>query len=292
MNRQKLDQIVRQYVAEARKDLKNPPRRKFRHVIHRISPELLGLNNGRGRNLGLVNKLLEHNPAQVIQEARQQESSYESGLLMGYLFSDYEVSDREIQQRGSDDFSRGLTKGQVYKAKVLAAKQRRQVDRSIVTLVAGWSVYAYHGVYLLKPGVSELANKIREYSHYGVYAGLLYGIIPMILNGLYHNDLNPSKKLVTSGQFAMHRNPFYFGLLLTGASAATEVLGINLLSENPSWLAVGLTSVGLGWLYHSFYKYAVADEKILEKQFGQEYRDYKNKTPRFFPNPLNLFRRR
>jgi protein-S-isoprenylcysteine O-methyltransferase Ste14 len=79
----------------------------------------------------------------------------------------------------------------------------------------------------------------------------------------------PALKLATDGVYARLRNPMYVGLiLLTGG------IGIALASE---WTLVLLVPMTL--ILH--YGVVLREERYLERKFGEEYRRYKAKVPRW-----------
>lgn len=80
-----------------------------------------------------------------------------------------------------------------------------------------------------------------------------------------------AKGLVTGGIFAHCRNPMYAGNLLA-------VLGLLTLAGNPFGLAVGGVLFLLAYL-----SIVLAEETYLEGQFGDEYRAYRARVPRFLP---------
>jgi protein-S-isoprenylcysteine O-methyltransferase Ste14 len=84
--------------------------------------------------------------------------------------------------------------------------------------------------------------------------------------------LNPPPKLITVGLYARVRNPMAFGVFLLMESAA-----FFLGSPSDIIIFAPLTMI----LYGFYIKYV--EEPELEMRFGQEYRDYKMRVPRFLP---------
>ncbi len=74
-------------------------------------------------------------------------------------------------------------------------------------------------------------------------------------------------KVITNGAFAFSRNPIYLGIILI-------FLGFSIAIK--SWLVVLRLP-----LFIYLYRSSVKEEKLLEKEFGKEYINYKSKTPRF-----------
>lgn len=77
--------------------------------------------------------------------------------------------------------------------------------------------------------------------------------------------------LVTGGIFAHCRNPMYVGNLLA-------LFGLFALTGNPWGLAVGGALFVLAYL-----AITLAEETYLAGKFGDEYRDYRARVPRFLP---------
>jgi protein-S-isoprenylcysteine O-methyltransferase Ste14 len=86
-------------------------------------------------------------------------------------------------------------------------------------------------------------------------------------------ELSPEKygtRLVTSGPFAVIRNPRYvqFYLGIQGLACIANYLA--------SYLAVALWLPGI-------YVIVLLEEKELRQRFGQEYEEYCRRVPRFIP---------
>lgn len=81
-------------------------------------------------------------------------------------------------------------------------------------------------------------------------------------------------KLVTSGTFALCRNPLYISIVLFVIPA------IALLTN--SWLE--LTACVVGFVLLKIY--VGREYQILEEAFGDEYRKYRDETPEFIPFPV------
>jgi protein-S-isoprenylcysteine O-methyltransferase Ste14 len=78
--------------------------------------------------------------------------------------------------------------------------------------------------------------------------------------------------LVTSGIYGWTRNPIYLSFMVA-------ILGVALASD--TWL-------GFAWAMASIvtlYQLARVEESDLEKAFGDEYRRYRTRVPRFLPRP-------
>ncbi|MBI4274581.1 MAG: isoprenylcysteine carboxylmethyltransferase family protein [Rhizobiales bacterium] len=79
----------------------------------------------------------------------------------------------------------------------------------------------------------------------------------------------PSLNLVTGGIFGWLRNPMYVGLTILLAG-----LAIALASD---WMLVLLVAAALTM----HFGVVLREERYLEKKFGETYRAYKNKVPRY-----------
>ncbi|MGE4545642.1 MAG: isoprenylcysteine carboxylmethyltransferase family protein [Pedobacter sp.] len=77
-------------------------------------------------------------------------------------------------------------------------------------------------------------------------------------------------KLVTGGIYARVRHPQYSGLFL---------ITVGFLVQWPSITTMILWPV----LMYTYYRLAMREEKELEKQFGDEFRLYRERVPAFFP---------
>jgi len=76
--------------------------------------------------------------------------------------------------------------------------------------------------------------------------------------------------LVTEGVYAYVRHPQYSGLFL---------VTIGLLIQWPTIITVLMWPVLIG----AYYKLAKREEKDMEKEFGEEYRRYRERVPMFIP---------
>lgn len=84
--------------------------------------------------------------------------------------------------------------------------------------------------------------------------------------------VNRPPRLVTSGQYAYSRNP-----MLTGVFAL--LFGIGVLLESFSLLFI-FTPL---FILINVWELKAIEEPELLKRFGQEYTEYRNKTPMFLP---------
>jgi len=77
------------------------------------------------------------------------------------------------------------------------------------------------------------------------------------------------KKLVTDGLFKVSRNPIYLGFTIS-------LIGVWLLAGN----LVGLIGVLVFFLAANFW-YIPYEEKVMEREFGDEYTVYKSRVRRW-----------
>lgn len=83
--------------------------------------------------------------------------------------------------------------------------------------------------------------------------------------------IEPPKNFIAAGLYRFVRNPMYFGALLTLFAEAALF--------RSAWI---LLYAGLLWLaLHTFT--VLLEEPQLERRFGDTYRDYKARTPRWIP---------
>ena len=84
---------------------------------------------------------------------------------------------------------------------------------------------------------------------------------------------HPSDKLITKGILRYVRNPMYFGILLIYVAFL--------------FLSISLIGIAIFIIVFLVYNWMVNfEERILENMFGEEYREYKKKVPKWIPNPF------
>ena len=103
------------------------------------------------------------------------------------------------------------------------------------------------------------------------FGGLLVLLISLVSFGTSFRvgiDVDHPNKLVTTGIFAVSRNPIYvgFGLVLTG-----EFLVF------PNWVPLVYLAAGT-WLFH---RQVLREEAFMRKQYGQEYAEYCRRVRRY-----------
>jgi protein-S-isoprenylcysteine O-methyltransferase Ste14 len=95
----------------------------------------------------------------------------------------------------------------------------------------------------------------------------------MLLKGLKET------RLMTAGTYSLCQNPLYASLILMIIPALSILLN--------SWLIVTSSIVG----YIVFKRFIYREYSELEGFFGQEYLQYKNSTPEFFPFPVRKLKK-
>ena len=93
--------------------------------------------------------------------------------------------------------------------------------------------------------------------------------------------MNPPPQLVTTGPYAYTRNP-----MLTGVFAL--LFGFGVLFGSVSLLIV-FTPL---FIFINYWELKAIEEPELEKRLGEEYVEYRKKTPMFFPRLGRIFKRR
>ncbi|MCL5103946.1 MAG: isoprenylcysteine carboxylmethyltransferase family protein [Armatimonadetes bacterium] len=108
------------------------------------------------------------------------------------------------------------------------------------------------------------------------HIGLPFVILGEVVRVWSAGYLSKLSNLITSGPFALCRNPLYIGSFLS-------CLGYCFMCNRiEAWIA----GVGLFWLFHGG---AVSyEEKLLSKKFGEAYTQYCRSVPRFVPRPRSL----
>ncbi len=88
----------------------------------------------------------------------------------------------------------------------------------------------------------------------------------------YWSKEKDQEKLVTQGIYSRIRHPQYTGFLLATFGMLLEWVTIPLLIMWPM-------------IFILYYRLARKEEKEMEQQFGEEYREYKKHTSMFIPLP-------
>lgn len=121
------------------------------------------------------------------------------------------------------------------------------------------------------------------------WAGLGLGLFSIWLNAWSHKtlsqklgaDFDPALRLlkvpalVTEGPYARMRHPIYLAFLL---------MQVSLLFLTSNWF-IGLCGIAI--IVSVIAIRVPEEEKLLIEQFGNEYREYMNRTYRLLPKPVN-----
>jgi protein-S-isoprenylcysteine O-methyltransferase Ste14 len=81
-------------------------------------------------------------------------------------------------------------------------------------------------------------------------------------------DTEHPDKLITSGVFAISRNPIYVAFALI-------LLGQFLIF--PNWILLVYVAAGT-WLFH---RQVLREEEYLQQHYGKEYSEYRNRVRRY-----------
>ena len=118
-----------------------------------------------------------------------------------------------------------------------------------------------------------------SYNIYRFITGILLLIIGQLLRlwaagyiPKYRTETIGAPELITSGPYAIIRNPLYAGNAIMGVGWTVIV----------SWYWVIAFALAFLLLYYSII--IPAEEKFLEEKFGREYLQYKQDVPALFPN--------
>ncbi|MCJ7666249.1 MAG: isoprenylcysteine carboxylmethyltransferase family protein [Actinobacteria bacterium] len=157
------------------------------------------------------------------------------------------------------------------------------IPLSILGVVSGVILFTF--LFTRLTGIFEINDvlfRIEKLPHFVLYwvgaaniATFLLIFILGILRLKPHGAIGYSRGLVTKGIYRYVRNPMYAGLSLT-------LFGLGFLLQN-----LGVSIVGLFWLLICYFQ-SRREERELIKRFGDEYQNYKDKTPCFIPNFKNM----
>jgi len=151
-------------------------------------------------------------------------------------------------------------------------------------------------IYFLSAWMGKSYPVLDPFSHPSghlilVFLGLAHSGVAMVILHLISNGLiffgfylmykgwmlihgAQGERLVTEGVYSYVRHPQYTGLFL---------ITIGFLIQWPSFTTLIMWPI----LIFAYYRLAVREEKEVEKQFGQEFLEYKNRVPAFIPRFRN-----
>src|SRR5262249_22308174 len=103
------------------------------------------------------------------------------------------------------------------------------------------------------------------------FVGLIFVLLSLVSFGKSFRvgiDIENPDKLVTTGVFALSRNPIYVAFCIV-------LLGQFLVF--PNWIMLVYLAAGI-WLIH---RQVLREEKFLRKRYDQEYAEYCNRVRRY-----------
>jgi protein-S-isoprenylcysteine O-methyltransferase Ste14 len=106
-----------------------------------------------------------------------------------------------------------------------------------------------------------------------ILIGLPIAIAGGLLRAMAAGTIRKDSKLATAGPYAWTRNPLYFGSFLL-------TLGFAIMSA--SWIAALILIIPSLVIYPNVIR---NEEQHLEKLFPEDFRQYRDRVPRFFPKP-------
>lgn len=103
--------------------------------------------------------------------------------------------------------------------------------------------------------------------------GIFLCLCGLLLRSWACGYLHKGNKLATSGPYQYTRNPLYLG---------NFIIGVSLVVGSWSWWGLGIFLIYFGL----FYPVVIHQEKKkMEYLFPQEYKNYREEVPLFFPSP-------
>ncbi len=101
--------------------------------------------------------------------------------------------------------------------------------------------------------------------------GALLSIPGLILRAFAAGSIHKDQSLAITGPYAHLRHPLYLGSFL---------LGFALVVAGGRW---GFLPLFLGVFLWTYGRTVLAEDRVLERRFGDPYRDYRAAVPSFFP---------
>ena len=163
-------------------------------------------------------------------------------------------------------------------AKTEKVKERKPTRERVLVLLNFIGMMGLPIIYILTPWLDFFAYPLPEYFR---YFGIIFNITGLILLVWIHKtlgqhwsmmlELGTEHKLVTTGPYAHVRHPMYTFFYILAISTA-------LISAN---VCVGLFGI-IAWTI--LYTVRVEEEEdMLLEQFGDEYKEYMERTGRLLP---------
>ena len=167
---------------------------------------------------------------------------------------------------------------------LLAARQTRETrERATGALGPVRGVLHFAGAVLifLSPSLGPLDDRLVPAVVEVAVAGWVLTVLGMLFaiwarvslgrNWSGHVVLKHGQELISTGAYAIVRHPIYTGLLVALAGTALY---------DGQWRGLA----GVACFSLAFWLKARSEEELLEREFGDEYRAYRTRTPMLIPN--------
>lgn len=147
-----------------------------------------------------------------------------------------------------------------------------------IYFLSGWLSSRFPGIDFLSHDAGHLLEVMfgwRGNPHFGPFHVvsniLIFGGFILLASAwkvLYEAQRNYG--LATTGLYARIRHPQYVGFVM---------ILLGFLFQWPTLLTLGMLPI----LLYMYYRLAIREERDMLAQFGEEYRQYRDQTPAFFP---------
>ncbi len=134
-------------------------------------------------------------------------------------------------------------------------------------------------IWILDTSIFRFSTFLNNHVHFLVRLVLFIIVFAISITfiQLSHRTLfkthKPSDKLITNGILRYIRNPMYFGILLIYVAFLC--------------LSISLIGIVMFIIIFLIYNWMVNfEERILENMFGEEFKNYKKRVPKWIPNPF------
>jgi protein-S-isoprenylcysteine O-methyltransferase Ste14 len=142
----------------------------------------------------------------------------------------------------------------------------------------GITVFIYLSIFISKaigvPKVFDVIPSVPGYLYTIIGTTLLILFLPIFILGIIYLNrrgaVGQSETLRVNGIYKYTRNPMYIGISMT-------IIGIGLLLRN-----TGVIIGGIVWFCITYIQ-CKREEPELTNRFGNEYLEYKKRTPMFIP---------
>jgi protein-S-isoprenylcysteine O-methyltransferase Ste14 len=153
-------------------------------------------------------------------------------------------------------------------------KRRVQIDSAILSFIIILTGFLYQFPHFYSKNI--LWDDVMDFIGLSLVLNGTY--LRMGARGLKKANSNSGQSLVTVGLYTLVRNPMYLGSFLIGAGFILIVW---------PWWALPI----FGYLFYlRFNKEMVSEEMRLSEVFGEEYKRYTKKVPRFLPRFKDILR--